>query len=308
MPDDCPVCGTPVARDPARRWRYCTNAACPAQVRELIEHFASRGAMDIEGSARRWPTRSSARASSTMPPRSTTSPRRRLVSCRSSRKRRNPASPPSARPLRTSWQASAPANSARSRTSSSRSASATSATKRRASSQRTSAASTPSSPRPWRPSPRSRASARSSPTASPRGPRANRIATSCAPHRRGIDPREEPHAPVSGLLTGLTLVVTGRLEGIARKQAEDLVRELGGKVGSSVSKSTTALVVGEEGGHEAGQGREARRAHDRRSDLPPPHGRGAIRPRTRPFSVHTPTPPEPPATRRGLNSPHGRAA
>ena len=28
---------------------YCSNAACPAQVRERIEHFASRGAMDIRG-------------------------------------------------------------------------------------------------------------------------------------------------------------------------------------------------------------------------------------------------------------------
>jgi DNA ligase (NAD+) len=49
-------------------------------------------------------------------------------------------------------------------------------------------------------------------------------------------------------LEGLTIVVTGRLEAISRGAAEDLIRELGGKVGSSVSKATTVLVVGEEAG------------------------------------------------------------
>ena len=29
--------------------RYCTNISCPAQVRERIKHYVSRGAMDIEG-------------------------------------------------------------------------------------------------------------------------------------------------------------------------------------------------------------------------------------------------------------------
>ena len=64
----------------------------------------------------------------------------------------------------------------------------------------------------------------------------------------GVDPRETPRQVESGLLAGLTIVVTGRLEGISRDEAEDLIRELGGKVGSSVSKSTTVLVVGEDAG------------------------------------------------------------
>ena len=53
----------------------------------------------------------------------------------------------------------------------------------------------------------------------------------------------------SGLpLTGLQMVVTGRLDSMSRSQAEDRIKELGGSVGSSVSKKTRYLVVGEEPG------------------------------------------------------------
>ena len=49
MPTRCPVCGGPVHRDPEFvAWR-CENIACPAQLKRTIGHFASRGAMDIEG-------------------------------------------------------------------------------------------------------------------------------------------------------------------------------------------------------------------------------------------------------------------
>jgi len=64
----------------------------------------------------------------------------------------------------------------------------------------------------------------------------------------GIDPHQEPSAPATGPLDGLTIVVTGRLEAMTREAAEDLVRELGGKVGKAVSKATSVLVVGEEAG------------------------------------------------------------
>jgi len=49
MPDSCPVCGTRVVRVEGEAAHRCTNIACPAQVKERISHFASRGAMDIEG-------------------------------------------------------------------------------------------------------------------------------------------------------------------------------------------------------------------------------------------------------------------
>ncbi len=49
FPRTCPVCGSPVARPEAEANFFCENAECPAQVRGRIEHFAHRGAMDIEG-------------------------------------------------------------------------------------------------------------------------------------------------------------------------------------------------------------------------------------------------------------------
>ncbi|MGC1335453.1 MAG: NAD-dependent DNA ligase LigA [Candidatus Cybelea sp.] len=49
MPQRCPVCGSDVDRPPDEAMSRCTNAACPAQAYERLRHFASRGAMDIEG-------------------------------------------------------------------------------------------------------------------------------------------------------------------------------------------------------------------------------------------------------------------
>lgn len=49
MPETCPACGQPAIREPDEAMRYCTNATCPAQRKERIHHFVSRGAMDISG-------------------------------------------------------------------------------------------------------------------------------------------------------------------------------------------------------------------------------------------------------------------
>ncbi|MGD8794592.1 MAG: NAD-dependent DNA ligase LigA, partial [Anaerolineae bacterium] len=49
MPDRCPACGEPVERPEGEVAYYCVNAACPAQLVRSVEHFVSRGAMDIEG-------------------------------------------------------------------------------------------------------------------------------------------------------------------------------------------------------------------------------------------------------------------
>lgn len=49
IPDKCPVCGSKVVREEGEVAVRCINFNCPAQVQERIIHFASRGAMDIEG-------------------------------------------------------------------------------------------------------------------------------------------------------------------------------------------------------------------------------------------------------------------
>ena len=49
MPERCPVCDQPVEHPEGEVAYYCVNAACPAQLVRSVEHFASRGAMDIEG-------------------------------------------------------------------------------------------------------------------------------------------------------------------------------------------------------------------------------------------------------------------
>ncbi len=49
MPDRCPECGTPVERPSDEVMIYCPNSACPARIFRGLEHFVSRGAMDIRG-------------------------------------------------------------------------------------------------------------------------------------------------------------------------------------------------------------------------------------------------------------------
>src|SRR5215213_9502497 len=49
LPKNCPSCGQPVERLEDEVAFYCVNAACPAQLVRNVEHFVSRGAMDIVG-------------------------------------------------------------------------------------------------------------------------------------------------------------------------------------------------------------------------------------------------------------------
>ncbi|MDE3085913.1 MAG: NAD-dependent DNA ligase LigA, partial [Acidobacteriota bacterium] len=49
FPTACPSCGNPLVRLPGESDTFCSNLECPAQRVQRIVHFASRGAMDIEG-------------------------------------------------------------------------------------------------------------------------------------------------------------------------------------------------------------------------------------------------------------------
>ena len=49
IPEKCPVCGSKIVREEGEVAVRCVGLNCPAQVQERIRHFASRGALDIEG-------------------------------------------------------------------------------------------------------------------------------------------------------------------------------------------------------------------------------------------------------------------
>src|SRR6185295_5937267 len=48
-PTVCPSCGEPVVHEEGEAMAYCVNRDCPAQIFEGLNHFVSRGAMDIRG-------------------------------------------------------------------------------------------------------------------------------------------------------------------------------------------------------------------------------------------------------------------
>ena len=54
MPSECPSCGEAIVRSEDEAMSYCVNASCPAQLVRLMEHFVSKGAMDIEGLGEKW--------------------------------------------------------------------------------------------------------------------------------------------------------------------------------------------------------------------------------------------------------------
>jgi DNA ligase (NAD+) len=71
---------------------------------------------------------------------------------------------------------------------------------------------------------------------------------------RMADP--EPEGVDSTLLAGITVVLTGTLQSLTREEAKEAVENRGGKVTSSVSRKTTAVVVGESPGSKAAKAEE----------------------------------------------------
>jgi DNA ligase (NAD+) len=72
----------------------------------------------------------------------------------------------------------------------------------------------------------------------------------------GVVMRDESDASVPRTLEGLTIVVTGSLEGFSRDQAKEAVLSHGGKASGSVSKKTDYVVVGENAGSKEAKARE----------------------------------------------------
>jgi len=64
----------------------------------------------------------------------------------------------------------------------------------------------------------------------------------------GVNLVEERGPAREGPLSGLTFVVTGRLERLSRNEAESLIKAHGGAIGSSVTKKTDYLVAGADPG------------------------------------------------------------
>ena len=64
----------------------------------------------------------------------------------------------------------------------------------------------------------------------------------------GVSPVWERRAVEGGALAGMTVVVTGTLAAMGRKEAEEAIRAAGGKAAGSVSKKTSLVVAGESAG------------------------------------------------------------
>ena len=54
MPECCPECDAPVLKNDDDAMHRCPNSSCPAQFLELLKHFVSKGAADIDGLGERW--------------------------------------------------------------------------------------------------------------------------------------------------------------------------------------------------------------------------------------------------------------
>ncbi|WP_427340256.1 NAD-dependent DNA ligase LigA [Caloranaerobacter sp. DY30410] len=74
---------------------------------------------------------------------------------------------------------------------------------------------------------------------------------------KGVNPvYEEEEIENDTIFSGKTVVVTGAIEGISRKEAKEIITKMGGKVASSVSKKTDYVIVGEDPGSKYDKAKE----------------------------------------------------
>lgn len=72
----------------------------------------------------------------------------------------------------------------------------------------------------------------------------------------GVEPQGEAGRSHTGVFSGKTVVVTGSLENFTRQQAQQAIKDAGGKASSSVSKKTDFVVAGAEPGSKLDKARE----------------------------------------------------
>ena len=85
----------------------------------------------------------------------------------------------------------------------------------------------------------------------------------------GVRMEDERDESVEQTLAGLTVVVTGSLEGYSRDEAKEAILARGGKASGSVSKKTDYVVVGENAGTKEDKARELGLSDPRRGRLHP---------------------------------------
>ncbi len=245
MPEACPLCGAAVTRPQGQAMTVCPSSSCPAKLEELLKHFVSRGAMDIEGMGDKlsmalidcWWLKDVADVYSVTTERLLKLERMaeksaaNVMSAIEASKERSPARVLFALGILHvgSEMAETLAGHYRSL---------------------------------WR---LSRATEEELVEIPGVGPR---IAESVATYFKDDNNRQilrklqragvrmvddSPREPVERPLAGLQFVVTGRLDSMTRSQAEARIKELGGAVGSSVSRKTSFLVAGEEAGSKLDQ-------------------------------------------------------
>ena len=96
--------------------------------------------------------------------------------------------------------------------------------------------------------------------------------------RRPDGRRDGSSTSVRRPLDGMTIVITGTMDGMSREVATEMAEQAGARVASSVSKKTSFVVAGENPGIEARQGRDARRRGRRRGRVPAARRTGGPRP------------------------------
>ena len=272
MPDACPVCGTAIVRDEGAVRHYCPNLACPARVSQEFQHFVGRGGMDIEGAG--WAVL-------------TQLLQRGLVKTRADFYRLTRRGPRVARPVRAQerrepvrldpalarrgrWAGCSTAWGSRRWARRRRSTSPAGSTRQVAAGAARGTG--------WRGSARSCAPvARDEPErfaevegVGPTVSQSLRALVRGRRRRRGVldelaavgiepePPRDRGEAAGAGRSQGLTVVVTGTLEGFSREEAEEAIRAAGGKPAGSVSKKTDYLVAGPGAGSKLAEGDRAR--------------------------------------------------